>query len=124
MDYFSDKCCKFCGTQMTLDDEYNYKDICYKCCSEAWKKYEIAHGGECKTDITKRHVTKSMKLEVLNRDMFRCLNCGSTECLTIDHITPLSKGGGNDINNLQTLCSKCNSKKSDTTADYREVIEL
>lgn len=33
--------------------------------------------------------------------------------LEIDHIYPLSKGGLDIIENKQTLCQKCNNKKSD-----------
>ena len=41
----------------------------------------------------------------------RCLFCGSTERLEVDHIKPVSKGGTNDLRNLQCLCAPCNRKK-------------
>jgi 5-methylcytosine-specific restriction endonuclease McrA len=42
----------------------------------------------------------------------KCLNCGTTINLQIDHIYPKSKGGSDVFGNLQVLCSKCNLKKS------------
>jgi 5-methylcytosine-specific restriction endonuclease McrA len=38
---------------------------------------------------------------------------GYERMMTVDHIVPKSKGGQNDINNLQPMCSSCNMKKSD-----------
>lgn len=40
-----------------------------------------------------------------------CKHCGTSENLCVDHITPVSMGGGNEIENLQCLCRSCNSKK-------------
>lgn len=50
----------------------------------------------------------------------RCLACGSTSQLTVDHIVPLSRGGSNEITNIQPLCFRCNSGKSGRhSTDYR-----
>ncbi|MBD2209206.1 HNH endonuclease [Calothrix sp. FACHB-156] len=52
---------------------------------------------------------------VFQRDKYQCQSCGKTALetdLTIDHIIPLSRGGQNDMSNLQTLCNICNQKKS------------
>ena len=70
--------------------------------------------------ILKRKVSVSTRLKVFSRDNFKCRYCGDSpsineKCqLVIDHILPLSRGGSNLIKNLQTLCRKCNSKKSTT----------
>lgn len=50
-----------------------------------------------------------------NRDYIKkeyCSYCRSTEKLTVDHKIPLVQGGSNEIDNLQTLCYRCNSLKS------------
>lgn len=49
-----------------------------------------------------------------------CLCCGEEcESLTVDHVKPVSKGGANDIGNIQPLCGSCNSSKSTREVDYR-----
>ncbi|TAE58031.1 MAG: HNH endonuclease [Nostocales cyanobacterium] len=52
---------------------------------------------------------------VYQRDKYQCQSCGKTFLetnLSIDHIIPLSRGGKNDISNLQTLCLTCNKRKT------------
>lgn len=74
------------------------------------------------TPAVTRHahdVPKEMRESVFSRDGHRCLKCGCVESLTIDHIVPLSKGGDNSENNLQTLCHRCNSAKGDASKSYR-----
>jgi 5-methylcytosine-specific restriction endonuclease McrA len=44
---------------------------------------------------------------------WRCAYCGSGEELTIDHRVPLSRGGGDSIENLIPACGSCNSSKHD-----------
>ncbi|MEC4016030.1 HNH endonuclease [Streptomyces sp. H27-D2] len=45
------------------------------------------------------------------RDGYRCLECGATDDLTLDHIYPWSRGGADTDDNLRTLCRPCNSRK-------------
>ncbi len=48
---------------------------------------------------------------ILERDGYGCVRCDSTDRLEIDHILPLARGGGNEDDNLQTLCRPCNRRK-------------
>lgn len=60
--------------------------------------------------MIEEQISTSKKREVIQRDK-KCLNCGSIENLTVDHIVPISKGGTNVLVNLQTLCESCNFRK-------------
>jgi 5-methylcytosine-specific restriction endonuclease McrA len=61
-----------------------------------------------------RTITQRRRKRVFNRDGNKCLQCGRTWGLTLDHIIPRSRGGTNRQNNLQTLCHPCNQRKADT----------
>lgn len=55
------------------------------------------------------------KNNVFTRDGFRCMYCGRSEQLTIDHVIPQSKGGKTNFDNCVTACRPCNSKKDRRT---------
>jgi 5-methylcytosine-specific restriction endonuclease McrA len=69
------------------------------------------------------HVPRRFRRQVTNtflfaRDDYRCQFCHRTqaelryrECLTRDHLVPLSRGGNNDWTNVVTACSGCNTRK-------------
>lgn len=56
-------------------------------------------------------VPDALRWEVFAADSYRCCECGSPDDLTIDHIYPVSRGGTDARENLQTLCRPCNCRK-------------
>jgi hypothetical protein len=64
--------------------------------------------------IRRRMIPTSVKLEVWKRDGGRCVLCGATDELHLDHELPWSKGGTSfSVNNVQLLCMRHNLAKSD-----------
>lgn len=73
----------------------------------------------------RKPISNKLRFEVFKRDKFQCQYCGKSSpevILECDHISPVSKGGGNDIMNLVTSCRECNSGKSDRTLDDDSVV--
>jgi hypothetical protein len=60
---------------------------------------------------SKQPIPQDIRWRVWERDNFTCQNCGARQRLSVDHIIPESKGGTLALDNLQTLCSRCNSSK-------------
>jgi 5-methylcytosine-specific restriction endonuclease McrA len=48
---------------------------------------------------------------VLDRDMGMCRYCGAA-ATEVDHILPVSRGGGSHMANLQALCRRCHATKT------------
>ena len=73
----------------------------------------------------RRLMTDSLRYDVMRRDGFRCQLCGTTAKdgykLHVDHIIPVSKGGRTEMQNLRTLCERCNMGKG---AKIEEPLEL
>lgn len=51
------------------------------------------------------------KRNIMVRDSYKCMYCGTSKRLTIDHVIPISKGGKNNFENCTTACQPCNNKK-------------
>ena len=60
------------------------------------------------------------KRNIMVRDGHKCVYCGATESLTIDHMVPSSRGGKTSFENCVTACQPCNNRKgSRTTAESK-----
>ena len=60
-------------------------------------------------------IRPTTRLAIYLRDGMACIYCGHAveegERLSLDHIRPASHGGQNDVTNLVTCCSHCNSAR-------------
>lgn len=67
------------------------------------------------TKIKRKAISPMLRWKIMKRDKFKCVKCGKgvndTDCLQVDHIIPVTKGGSNEESNLQTLCWECNIGK-------------
>lgn len=59
----------------------------------------------------RRRIPSAVRRAVYSRDRWACVLCGARERLTLDHVLPWSRGGTDDVLNLQTLCLSCNCRK-------------
>jgi 5-methylcytosine-specific restriction endonuclease McrA len=69
-----------------------------------------------KYDKIPKVTQKLTRKAIYERDQYTCYLCGKkfTEGhLTLDHVVPLSRGGGNSWENLATCCRQCNWDKGD-----------
>lgn len=66
----------------------------------------------CDMTIKGREVPEPVKEAVKRRDGHRCVICGSTTKLEVDHKRALMNGGANDESNLATLCDDCHTEKT------------
>lgn len=59
----------------------------------------------------RKNIPREVREFVYARDGHACKICGATDLLSLDHIHPWSLGGADTVDNLQTLCRSCNSRK-------------
>jgi len=83
--------------------------------NRARRSLKKANGGD---------LTYEQWVQVCNKYENKCLCCGTSERMSLDHIIPITKGGKHIAENVQPLCCSCNSRKGTKIIDYRPKEEL
>lgn len=129
----SDLVCNICdGAICNVAFHYERKlGICGKCAKLAAAAYYLSHSGDIPDELRspddqaffgyaakpltrgyqKAKIPQELRWKVFRRDSYCCQTCGTHEDLTADHIIPEIDGGQTILENLQTLCRPCNSRK-------------
>ena len=86
----------------------------------------------------RRYIPTEMKVAIVQRDGFKCKECGkhiaeitdasklvkmAFGCFHIDHIVPCNQGGRATMENLRLLCPKCNQSRKKTFS-YDEILNF
>lgn len=115
-DAYYNKQCVVCGKGIHVTDfqikigegrycSYDCKNIGTTC---KFKGVKIAH-------YYQQSFWKKLRLEILERDGFKCINCGynpeDKSELQVNHIRFRELGGSDNPENLETLCKSCHAKK-------------
>ena len=130
--------CTVCGKDYLIPRRiYNFRGskICGMKCYGVWRKKEYINEKHPRWKGGFDHVIayRSRKLgngglhtlkewgQLKEKFNYMCLCCKRLEPeikLEADHIIPNSKGGSNDISNIQPLCRSCNARKCDKHINF------
>lgn len=126
-----DKQCYLCevvdNNVFYFKSEYD-QTICFKCMAvhSEWyvkhvsdqfvqQQYEASYQRSMKNYSTNRYakkkISQTLRMKVYERDGFKCVTCSVQTNLSLDHIKPEVLGGEATLENLQTMCKSCNSRK-------------
>jgi 5-methylcytosine-specific restriction endonuclease McrA len=109
--------CTWCGGSLENVGEGTYR------CTKCWAEFITAEKREQQIEdmnrnrppqtpkFNKAKIPDHIRWAVWERDNFTCKHCGTRRNLSVDHIYPESLGGETTVENCQTLCKSCNSRK-------------
>jgi 5-methylcytosine-specific restriction endonuclease McrA len=118
-----------CGKKCGRKDDYNRNKARYIAKALEWgrnnrhstretqRKYYWKNPEKMRAQTKARntgHISLPRWIELCAEHNNECVHCkvrGDHKTLSIDHIIPISKGGTNEMSNLQPLCIKCNQRK-------------
>ena len=119
-EWLKTSCCPICGLPKSKWNRRTDWRCCSVDCTNKW--YNLTY------------IWQFFKLKAFKRDKYSCVKCGEkpmqrtyegkmipdTSKLIGDHIIPISLGGEEyDLDNVQTLCIKCNKIK--TAKDIKDI---
>jgi 5-methylcytosine-specific restriction endonuclease McrA len=124
------KKCHLCGVEDDYTSYFQTKYeqlICFECMSDHSEWY-LSHVSKLYIDskrserlermypsssngYKKKKISQTLHMQVYERDGFSCVACGVQKNLSLDHIKPEVLGGESTLENLQTMCTSCNSRK-------------
>ena len=97
--------------EITSEQRKRLIELCDLRTNEFVDKYPNRLGAK----INRTPVTGGIRYDVIARAKGLCQACGvssNTRPIDVDHIIPTSRGGTNELDNLQALCYKCNREKN------------
>lgn len=134
-DGFDRFACKICGEPGFIETDYEALGVCAGCVKTLAHAFLMKHSGQPDSIFSpkeefdaywaerdrqkkagKQPIPSKIRRQVLERDRYRCQECGDHRDLQVDHIHPESKGGTLDLNNLRCLCKPCNVRKGSKVA--------
>ena len=73
--------------------------------------YKFVHWRKRQDGDYRRNIPPKVRAAVMRRDGYRCVVCGATERLSLDHIVPYRDDGPDTVENLRVLCMPCNNRR-------------
>ncbi len=115
--------CEICGSGYT-DSSWGKRSetfgfCCSRCVSQACRVVR-RHNVRGRDARAPGKLYAYQWLSLLYSHDFKCACCSTKTVLTLDHIIPLSKGGQNQIFNVQPLCVTCHRDKDNLPATTRK----
>lgn len=120
--------CVVCNAVCEAPYQGHLKKYCSSKCESVIERTKPRYRAKrARRDARKRNAITAAPIDpimILERDKWKCYLCGVDTPKTlrgtiednapeVDHIVPLSKGGGHVESNLRCSCRKCNLKKGD-----------